>query len=284
MGVVFALYRAPDLLFTQTLVEAASLLLFLLVFQTLPDFRDAGRGHGLRVLLAVAVGVVFGGFTLWGALREGGWRISLWHLRNAYEQAGGKNVVNVIVVDFRGFDTLGEITVLALATLATLALLRVHPRWIQRAAFPKEPAMRPLAEESVFLRVVARWLFWVILGVGLWVHLRGHGAPGGGFIAGLLMGFAFVIPMIAEDVHQVLRRLPVSPPTLMLSGLGLAAATALLPLLQGKHPLTYGKYAIALPWGTWHFTGALFFDTGVLLVVLGMVLSVLSAISGYRWS
>ncbi|MEF2280235.1 hydrogen gas-evolving membrane-bound hydrogenase subunit E [Deinococcus sp. YIM 134068] len=122
--------RAPDLALTQLLVEAVTVILFLLAFRFLPGSRDLPRTrwrYGLDVGLAASAGV---GATLLvlASVRFLAPPISPYYLENSYRLGGGKNVVNVILVDFRGFDTLGEITVVGMVALAVLGLVRLGQR------------------------------------------------------------------------------------------------------------------------------------------------------------
>lgn len=120
-------FRAPDLVLTQILVETVTLVLLLLAFRRLPERALDLRPPRLRVWHAVVAGITATGAAtlavLCGALlpehRAGAQQLDL-----AWSVAGGRNAVNVILVDFRGADTLGEITVLAIAALGVVALLR----------------------------------------------------------------------------------------------------------------------------------------------------------------
>lgn len=138
----FLALRAPDLALTQLLVEAVTVILFLLAFRYLPGARDLPRARGRLVLdglLAVAAGV---GVTLLvlSSLRFLATPISPWYLVNSYAGGGGKNAVNVLLVDFRGFDTLGEILVVAMVALAVAGLTRLgkpgRPRTERRGVTP----------------------------------------------------------------------------------------------------------------------------------------------------
>ncbi|MGH3665674.1 MAG: hydrogen gas-evolving membrane-bound hydrogenase subunit E, partial [Egibacteraceae bacterium] len=127
VAVLFVMQGAPDLALTQLLIETLALVIFVLVLCHLPDDFQPHRwplGQSLRRVLAVAVGAFVFAF----ALAAGGARtaepISTEILARALPEGGGRNVVNVILVDFRGFDTFGEITVLVLAGLGIGMLLR----------------------------------------------------------------------------------------------------------------------------------------------------------------
>jgi multicomponent Na+:H+ antiporter subunit A len=126
---LFTLFRAPDLAMTQLIVETVTLIIFLLVFIHLPrllkggyERRRASANAVVSVLSGVAVTVLMLA-ALSAPMPDG---VSSWYLANAVDLAGGRNVVNVILVDFRALDTLGEIVVLGLAALGVLMILSLR--------------------------------------------------------------------------------------------------------------------------------------------------------------
>jgi multisubunit Na+/H+ antiporter MnhB subunit len=126
VGILFILLYAPDLALTQILIETASLVLFLLVIYRLPPFipEQASRGRLLRDgLLATVVGGAVTAVVLATAGQGYFPSIAEFFLRESVPGGGGRNVVNVILIDFRGYDTLGEVTVLAIALLGVFTLL-----------------------------------------------------------------------------------------------------------------------------------------------------------------
>ncbi|GGL68231.1 Na+/H+ antiporter subunit A [Deinococcus aerolatus] len=147
-AVAFLSMRAPDLALTQLLIEAVTVILFLLVFRYLPGFRSLPRGRVRQVIdvgLAGAAGI---GTTLLilASIRFLSPPISPYYLENAYKAGGGKNVVNVILVDFRGFDTLGEIMVVAMVALAVGSLVRLGRRGEARSERDTAPATQDLLD------------------------------------------------------------------------------------------------------------------------------------------
>ncbi|MFE0624264.1 Na+/H+ antiporter subunit A [Priestia aryabhattai] len=129
LSLFFVLFRAPDLALTQLVIETVSVSLFLLCFYYLPEFRKRKvrvKFQLPNLLVALLVGTTV---TLLGIsanstkLFES---ISHYFIENSYEKAGGENMVNVILVDFRGFDTLFEITVLCIAALAIYGMIRLR--------------------------------------------------------------------------------------------------------------------------------------------------------------
>jgi multicomponent K+:H+ antiporter subunit A len=188
---------------------------------------------------------------------------------------GGKNVVNVILVDFRGYDTLGEITVLGIAVIGVLAMLASTPGVTLSGAARRSDALThsPYAQphlRSRLLRTSMSLILPLTLLFAGYVFFKGHNAPGGGFIAGLIASVALAVFRMSEG-HAALRRLlPLKPATTVAIGLVVALGTGLVPMLLGYPLLTSGHWYIPLPGGdTFHLTSAMFFDTGVFIVVVG---------------
>ncbi len=126
VALTFVLFGAPDLAMTQFLIESLSVILFVFVFFHLPDYRSLDRpsDRARDAVLAGAFGVVVTGLVLVALANRTDSALSGYFLANAKPIAHGSNVVNVILVDFRGIDTFGEITVLAAAGIGVYALLR----------------------------------------------------------------------------------------------------------------------------------------------------------------
>ena len=124
----FVLFRAPDLALTQLVVETITTVLFLLCFYHLPKLKRESNTiqfKAVNVLVSVGVGVV----TTMLALSARGnslFKTISGFYENAYELTGAKNIVNAILVDFRGFDTMLEILVLSIAGLGVYALIKIH--------------------------------------------------------------------------------------------------------------------------------------------------------------
>jgi multicomponent Na+:H+ antiporter subunit A len=126
IAVLFVLHGAPDLALTQLLIETLAIVIFVLVLRHLPErFRVAPWrvARGARLVLAIGVGTFVTGFALVAAAARRADPVSQAYLERALPEGEGRNVVNVILVDFRGLDTLGEITVLAVAALGILGLV-----------------------------------------------------------------------------------------------------------------------------------------------------------------
>jgi multisubunit Na+/H+ antiporter MnhB subunit len=198
-------------------------------------------------------------------------------VERAVTDGGGRNVVNVILVDFRSLDTLSEITVLAAASIGAVALARVGRRVAEQdgdRAGPDQPAVKRI----VFVDVSAQLLFHAVLMLSLWLLFAGHNQPGGGFVAGLLAGSAITLRYIAGGIGEVRSLSRFRPWTVLGVGLLLAATTATLPLLFGSSVLEVATATITLPLaGAVKLSSALVFDVGVYITVIGMVLMVFEA-------
>lgn len=127
MAFFYVVYRAPDLALTQLLVETVSLILLLLIFRRMPELEKDARPVSQRAAhaaVAVLTGLVMGAITWFAGVYDPPDRAGEAQLALSYPEAAGRNVVNVILVDFRGVDTMGEIGVLAIAALGAVALLK----------------------------------------------------------------------------------------------------------------------------------------------------------------
>ncbi|HTM76973.1 MAG TPA: hydrogen gas-evolving membrane-bound hydrogenase subunit E, partial [Devosia sp.] len=256
--ITFVWFSAPDLALTQLLVEVVTTVLILLGLRWLPK-RDLdanidiarSRGARFRRVRDVVLAVLFGGGMALMAYavmtRDAPESIARFFLENAYALGGGRNVVNVILVDFRGFDTLGEITVLGIVALTTFALLRrfrpaadsIERPEQQRIQSDFEAGRSADAEGSIvsdFLfvpSIIMRWLFPVIIVLALYLFLRGHDQPGGGFVAGITMSIAFVLQYLAGGTRWVEDRLRILPVKWIGFGLLMAAFTGMGSWLFG---------------------------------------------------
>ncbi|WP_047981428.1 Na+/H+ antiporter subunit A [Ornithinibacillus contaminans] len=129
ISILFVIFRAPDLALTQLVVETISMALFLLAYYHLPELRkikDTAKTTTLNTILAVGIGTLI---TMVGiAAHSSNWfaTISDYFVETSYKLGGGHNIVNVILVDMRGLDTLFEITVLGIAALAIYGLIKVR--------------------------------------------------------------------------------------------------------------------------------------------------------------
>lgn len=129
LALFFVLFRAPDLALTQLVIETVSVALFLLCFYFLPSFKKREKKLSFRLVnffISLGVGLVVTLVAISANSNRVGETISSFFIENSYTEAGGKNMVNVILVDFRGFDTLFEITVLGIAALGIYGMVKLR--------------------------------------------------------------------------------------------------------------------------------------------------------------
>ncbi len=287
----FVWFSAPDLALTQLLVEVVTTVLLLLGLRWLPKrMESAGettlvarvrRYRDLAIAVLAGAGLTAISYaTMTRASPEG---ISRYFLERAYTGGGGTNVVNVILVDFRGFDTLGEITVLAIVALTVFALLRRFrpaPESIEIPEQQRHPVRERRDEWLMVAAVTMRMLFPVIGLVAIYLLLRGHDQPGGGFVAGLTFSVAIIVQYMAGGARWLEDRVRVHPLRWMGGGLMLAAGTGLGAIVFGRPFLTsYFAYA-DLGWlGKLPLASALLFDLGVFALVFGSTVLILIALA-----
>ncbi|WP_300454815.1 monovalent cation/H+ antiporter subunit A [Accumulibacter sp.] len=276
----FVRLSAPDLALTQLAVEMGTIVLMLLVLYYLPP-RDAPNSSARRLIRDIVLALLSGGglalVTLQMLTAPDHSTLADFYLREALPGGGGANVVNVILVDFRGFDTLGEITVLAMVALASHALL---DRLVLRIPARDGDGRRWAGEaHPLFLSMLMRPLLPLALTVSVYVFLRGHQLPGGGFVAGLITSVALVLQYLANGIAFAQPRLPQRPVRLLALGLLLASGIGLASWPFGRPFLTSAHGHVRLPLlGEIEVASAMIFDLGVYLVVVTVVVSVLSGL------
>ncbi|WP_071460537.1 Na+/H+ antiporter subunit A [Bacillus massilinigeriensis] len=129
VALFFVIFRAPDLALTQLVIETVSVSLFLLCFYHLPKLRKSEGRIGFKLvnlLIAIGVGTIVTVISLSAHSSKKFGSIANYYIENTYKKAGGENMVNVILVDFRGFDTLFEICVLAIAALGIFGMIKLR--------------------------------------------------------------------------------------------------------------------------------------------------------------
>ena len=277
VSVAFARFSAPDLALTQLSVEVVTIILLMLALFFLPQ-RTPKESSPHRVMRDLGIAAMIGGIvgTLCYALMTRPQQsISDYFLANAKTGGGGSNVVNVILVDFRGFDTLGEITVLGIAALGIFKLIS-RMRLFMPAG---DERGRPWASDRypMILAVVSQLLLPLALLVSVYIFLRGHNLPGGGFIAGLITAVAIIQQYVAHGVEFIKNRLHLNYQWLIGSGLLIATLTGLGSWLFGRPFLTSWFDHFHLPLiGEFELASAMLFDLGVYLTVVGATLLILA--------
>ncbi|WP_062540417.1 Na+/H+ antiporter subunit A, partial [Mycobacterium celatum] len=253
-GAIFAFHGAPDLALTQFLVETVTLVIFVLVLRTLPaeiDPADIRRHRLPRAALALAVGATVTVLAMFAIAARHGTAIASLLPDAAYLRGHGANTVNVLLVDIRAWDTLGEISVLLVAATGVASLVFRHRRFGSAPRMPRagqpdignipitpySPAIgdttwlrgseyRDPRHRSLVLEVTTRIIFPLIMVVSVYFFFTGHNTPGGGFAGGLTAGLALVLRYLAGGPYELGETLPLDAGKILGVGLGLAAGTA----------------------------------------------------------
>ena len=306
--VTFAWFSAPDLALTQLSVEAVTTVLILLGLRWLPKRLEeqvprrnwwgrtkvrARRARDLMLALLAGTGMAALSFALMSRSFEQ--TISPFFLERALPEGGGRNVVNVMLVDFRGLDTLGEITVLGAVALTVYALLRRFRPAPESTVLPTQQQALPadMASDLINPRMVSdtaqgylmvpavlvRLVLPLAAVVAVYLFMRGHNAPGGGFVAGLVLSTAFILQYIVSGTQWVELHMHLRPRRWIATGLLIATATGLGAFVLGYPFLTTHTAHVHLPLiGDFHVASALFYDIGVFALVVGATLLILTAL------
>lgn len=278
VSITFAYFSAPDLALTQLSVEVATIILFLLALFFLPQSSPEIDSPLSTIVRDLFIALLFGsviGTICYALLTRPLDSISDFFLENSLSGGGGTNVVNVILVDFRGFDTLGEITVLGIAALGIFKLLAKIPLFLPHA--DSKGRVWATDKHPVLLALVSQSLLPLALLVSAFIFIRGHNMPGGGFIAGLITAVAFLQQYIAHGVEWMTQRLKINYELLIACGLFIATATGLGSFLFERPFMTTWFDHFHLPWvGEFELASAMLFDLGVYLTVVGATLLILA--------
>lgn len=307
-GVIFAFHGAPDLALTQFLVETLTLVMFVLVLRVLPaetGGADIKRLRAPRALLALAVGATVTSLAAFAMAARSGRPLADLIPEAAYERGHGANAVNVLLVDIRAWDTMGEVCVLLVAATGVASMVFRNRRFgaAPRVADAGQPdigrlgpgtrnspaagditwlrgsELRDPRHRSLVLEIATRLIFPVMMVLSAYFFFAGHNVPGGGFAGGLMAGLALVLRYLAGGRYELGETLPLDAGKILGAGLTLAAGTAFASLLVGAPALSSALIQVDVPvLGTVKFVTALFFDLGVYLIVVGLVLDVLRSL------
>ena len=293
IAVLFILRGAPDLALTQILVETVTLIAALLVLTRLPDqaLYAKHKGNGFRAVIAVAAGALMTALALIIPGTRTATPVSADLAGPAVEFGGGYNIVNVILVDVRAWDTYGEVTVLIAAATGVASLIFLvkrtgrtprRPTAVANPVKPQQPspwlATNWMPRRSLLLEVVTRMIFHIIVVFSVYVLFVGHDEPGGGFAAGLIVGLALALRYIAGGAFELGEAAPWDPGILMGIGLFISSATAVYGVIAGGAALQSTILKASVPvLGDLKFVTSSIFDIGVYLIVIGLVLDVLRA-------
>ena len=276
VSLIFIKFSAPDLALTQLSVEVVTIVLILLALYYLPQTtpRESSnlrisRDLIISILVAVAVFIL----TL-AVLSKEYLTIADFFIENSVSGGGGTNVVNVILVDFRGFDTLGEITVLALAGIGIFAMiqgLNLNTQNNNQEGFVWSEDKHPL-----MMQTLTRMVLPLMLMVSVYIFLRGHNLPGGGFIAGLIAAVALIVQYLANGIEWTKSRLKFQNDSLIAYGLLIATLTGVISMFIDYPFLTSAFSHLNWPIvGEFEVASAIAFDLGVFLVVVGSTVLIL---------
>ncbi|WP_320200968.1 monovalent cation/H+ antiporter subunit A [Agrobacterium sp. rho-13.3] len=299
----FVWLSAPDLAITQLLVEIVTLVLILLGLRWLPKRMvkvdnsselpsQLRRGRDFLLAVFSGIGMAIIAFAVMTLPVPN--TIANYFLENAYSEGGGTNVVNVILVDFRGFDTMGEIAVLAIVGLTVFSLLRRFRPAHESIGLPEQQRIQnafdadsPERTKGDTVRdyllvpsVIMQWMFPVIVTFSIFLFMRGHDLPGGGFSAGITMAVAFLLQYLAGGTRWAEDRIRILPLRWMGFGLLMSATTGMGSWYFGYPFLTsYFQYTEIPYIGKMPTASALLFDLGVFSLVVGATVLILIALA-----
>ena len=281
----FVYLSAPDLALTQISVETVTIMLLLLALHFLPKETPLESSVALQArdgVIAVAAGLAVAGLAYAFMMRDFS-TISDYHLANSKTGGGGTNVVNVILVDFRGYDTYGEIIVLGVAGLAIFALMESLLRGAAGRRLRNSHHYnvdRSRDRHPLMMVVATRAMMPIAVMVGIYLFLRGHNQPGGGFVAGLVISIALLMQYMASGFAWAQRRQRIEYHAMIGWGCVIAGLTGVASWLAGVPFLTswFGYFEFP-PIEEFELASALAFDLGVFLTVLGAVMLMLFSIS-----
>ncbi|MFD2740279.1 monovalent cation/H+ antiporter subunit A [Sulfitobacter aestuarii] len=286
VSVGFNYFSAPDLALTQISVEVVTIILLLLALNFLPNRSPVESGAAKRIrdgAIAITGGVAAAALIYVILMSDFPMTsISEYHLANSYKGGGGTNVVNVILVDFRGFDTFGEIIVLGIAALVIYALTETLLSGPVRARLLNRGYEEERAGDAhpLMMVVLTRVMMPVVLMVGVYIFLRGHNEPGGGFIAGLIVAIAVVMQYMASGFAWAEKRQRYPYHGIIGAGVLVAGLTGIGAWFAGQPFLSsaFGYFRIP-PMEKFELATAMGFDLGVFLAVVGAVMLSLESFS-----
>jgi multicomponent K+:H+ antiporter subunit A len=279
VSLLFVRFSGPDIAMTQLLVEFATVILILLALFFLPWNSPVDSSIAIRIrdlLLALLAG---GGAAAlsYALLTRPLHSISEFFIAEAKPGGGGANIVNVILVDFRGFDTLGEITVLGIAAVGIYAMLSNAKVTIP--SVDMDGRAWSWDRHPVVLAVIARTMLPLALLVAVYLFLRGHNLPGGGFIAALVVSTALILQYLSDGSAMAQTRIGWRYRILVGVGMLIAVSTGTGSLFLGYPFLTTSFTYVRLPVvGTFELATAMLFDFGVFVAVVATVMLILACL------
>lgn len=311
VGGVFLLEPAPDVALVQFLVETIGTVLLIVMLAKIgaPERErsmanlwassKAGIARDIAISAAVGIGVTI--FALAAVLnRPGHPPITEWHIANGLPELGFPDLVGAIVTDFRGMDTIIEITVFGMAAIGVFTLLTTwnslkiretpagKPDLLATGEIAATDVPEPAPEPPVsslstpLTRVIARLVLPLALLLALAQLFYGGEGPGDGFTAGVTSGLGVALWYIVFGYHVTRQRLTwLRPRRLIGGGIALVVLNAALPMLFGLPFLAHVSFDIPLP-AHLHLSSTFIYETGIFLTVFGSTSLVLEAIAHPR--
>jgi len=301
VGLIFILEPAPDVALVQIVVDLLTTVILVLALTRLPrpqreqarefTYRQGRLGLTRDLILAVGGGAFIAVLTL-GALtsRPRQSFVTPYYAENAKAATGAADIVGAIVVDFRAFDTLIEISVFSVAGYGIYSLLRYA---LRKAGDQDEQVISPVGKPlhstgmggqrlSPMIRSLVQFVLPLAILLAFTHILYGHDQPGDGFTAGVITGLSVGLWYIVYGYRETRARLFwVQPARLIAIGLALAVVTALAPLLFGEGVLSHIDFGqlwnLPVPKGV-SLSTSLFFELAICIAVTGGILSILSAL------
>lgn len=295
----FLWFSAPDLALTQLMVETVTTLLLLLGLRWLPPRLMQGKPTLRKIarrsrdfIIAIIAGLGMTLISLVVMFNPSSSRISAFFLERALSEGGGSNVVNVLLVDFRALDTLGEITVLGVVAITVYALLRRFRPAPESVGAPLQqldpidPAARQTVPDQVshgYLLVPSVYISAILpitFLIAVYFFMRGHNLPGGGFVAGLIFSVGLMMQYMLSGTAWVELKSRLQPHRWVSAGLLIAAATGIGAWFVGYPLLTSHTAHVTLPGiGEIHLPSAFMFDLGVFVAVVGTTMLIITALA-----
>lgn len=284
ISAIFFIYGAPDLAMTQFAIETLTVIIFVLVIFRLPKFSAYSQKRTIfrDVVISIICGSVFVLLVFFVSYFEPEKLISKFYLENSVLLANGRNIVNVILVDFRALDTLGEITVLIAASFGIFALMKLGTQNQNKNSLnntgstdfysenkTEKENLRPFL--SVLLSAAVKYIIPLLLIFSIFLLFRGHNQPGGGFIGGVVASSVFALMALAESSGFSKRKLKISPEAIITIGFSITIISALIPVFLG-YSFMQGLWIefyvpVIQKLGT-----PFLFDVGVYFLVSGVIL------------
>jgi NADH:ubiquinone oxidoreductase subunit 5 (subunit L)/multisubunit Na+/H+ antiporter MnhA subunit/multisubunit Na+/H+ antiporter MnhB subunit len=304
IGGVFLLEPAPDVALVQFLVETLATVLIIIILARTSDterrkviervWTQSRFGLTRDIVLSATIGVGVAVFALAAvSSRPTPNPISLWHLQNALPEVGVNDVVAGIITDFRGLDTLVEITVFSMAAFGVLSVLtrqspgRVRQFFNRRIGGGTDPTEAERTAASIlqdrFDEPITRTAAALVLPFAMLIaaaHIAYAGAaPGDGFTAGVILGLAVALWFIVFGYNETKARLRwLRPPLLIGVGLLLAFGNALAPLLWGDPFLAHNALQNFGP-ADIKLASTTLYEIGICLAVFGSVSAIMESIT-----